>query len=133
MQVLSFVDPLYRANITYLIGGTVPELLKYLKKKHKNFKSYSWGNEFEWGEDADSTDGYQFHVNAPLGVGEVFYVWVDRPSPFLLFHETYHLVGDILYNRGIVYSEDSEEAFAYLGGWIFEEIHRLLKGKLIRD
>lgn len=131
LKTYSFSDPLYRAYITYVIGGTVPDLVRYLKRKHKNSKCFSWDNEFEWTEESETTDGYQFHVSAPLGEGEVFYVWCRQADPFLLFHETYHLVGDILHNRGVKYSEDSEESYAYLGGWIFEKIYTLLNGKLV--
>lgn len=133
MKVVKISEPMYRAEITFLIGGTVKQMLTYLRKVHKKeFKSFSWSSEFQWGEDADTTDGYQFHVNAPLGNGEVFYVWVSEPSMYLLFHETFHLVGDILHTRGITYGEDSEEGFAYLGGWIFEKIYAKLKKGLVK-
>lgn len=127
MKAVKFIDPLYEARVCYLIGGTVPEMLKYLKKAHGVYEPYSWDQKFEWGEDAGTTDGYQFHINAPLGDGEIFYVWVSKASPSLLFHETLHLVGDILHTRGINYSCDSEEAFAYLGGWIFDKIYKSVR------
>ena len=129
LKEIRFTEPLYQADISYLIGGEVPDLINFIKERHKVGQMYSFNEKFDWTEDADTTNAYQFHVSAPLGKGEVFYVWVAENTPYLLFHETFHLTGDILCNRGIKYSMDSEEAFAYLGGWIFQEVTRLLKRK----
>lgn len=129
IKEVRFLEPLYRADISYLIGGDVPQLIKFIAERHKDAKMYSFSERFEWTEDADTTDAYQFHVVGPLGKGEVFYVWMSELSPYLLYHETFHLIGDIMNNRGIKYSMESEEAFAYLGGWIFQEVFRLLRGR----
>lgn len=130
IKEVRFTEPMYQVDISYLVGGDVPQLISFIKDRHKSAKMYSFNEVFEWSEDADTTNAYQFHVSAPLGVGEVFYVWVAEHTPYLLFHETFHLVGDIMYNRGIKYCMESEEAFAYLGGWIFQEASKLLKGKI---
>jgi hypothetical protein len=125
MREIKFSVPIYEAEVCYLIGGTIPELASYIKAHHGNSSIYSWNKrcDDDWkGEDADTTDGYQFHINSPLGIGEVFYVWVHKPTQYLLFHETFHLVGDIMQTRGIGYCYESEEAYAYLGGWIYEKI-----------
>jgi hypothetical protein len=119
----------YNCAISYLIGGTVPQLIRFLEQRHgKGAIYYSWSTPFKFGNDAADTDGYQFHVNAPLGDGEIFYVWLHDLNTNLLAHETFHLVGDILHTRGIKYSYNSEESFAYLQGEIFDEIFKLLKG-----
>jgi hypothetical protein len=128
MKEFTFTDPLYQANISYLIGGDVPELISFIKKRHKNSQMYSFGEKFYWEEDADTTNAYQFHITSPLGKSEIFYVWVSEKTPYLLAHETFHLTGDILYNRGVKYCMESEEAFAYLHGWIFSEMFKLLRG-----
>jgi len=127
MKEVRFSEPLYQADISYLVGGDVPELKSFLKNRHGDAHMYSFGKRFAWAEDADTTNAYQFHVSQPLGKGETFYVWVAEKTAYLLFHETYHLVGDILSNRGVVYCLESEEAYAYLGGWIFQEAFKLLK------
>ena len=128
IKEVRFVEPLYQCDISYLVGGDVPLLISFIKERHKNAPMYSFEEKFEWTDDADTTNAYQFHVTAPLGKGEVFYVWVSELSAYLLFHETFHLTGDILYNRGIKYCMESEEAFAYLGGYLFQEAFKLLKG-----
>lgn len=128
MKEIKIHNDLYDAGISYLVGGDVPELISFIKERHGNAPMYSFGERFYWTEDADTTNAYQFHINAPLGKGEIFYVWVAEKTPYLLFHETFHLTGDILYNRGIKYCMESEEAFAYLGGWIFQEAFKLLRG-----
>lgn len=126
MKEVSFYQDMYQSQITYLLGGTAKDLATYIKKKHGKCKLVSWDEEFKLGKDAIMTDGYQFHVDAPLGDGEVFYVWCHEPTPYLLFHETFHLIGDILFTRGIKYTFESEEAYAYLGSWIFSELNKQL-------
>ncbi len=128
-KIQIYVD-MYDAYVIFLIGGEVPDLLKYLNRKYgKNATYYSWGKPFKFGEDADTTNGYQFHVNAPLGKGEVFYSWHSDMTPNLLTHELFHVVGDIMYVRGSTYNSGSEEHYAYLYGWIFERLFKKLGGK----
>jgi hypothetical protein len=124
IKEIQIYQDLYQVNISFLVGGRVEDLIRLIRARHAGIPLYSWGKEFEWGKDANTTDGYQFHVNAELGDGERFYVWVHHKSPSLMYHEVFHLVGDILYTRGVEYAEASEEAFAYLGGWIFEKLHK---------
>lgn len=122
---------MYDAYVIFLIGGEVPDLLKYLRRKHgKKAVYYSWGKAFSFGDDADTTNGYQFHINAPLGKGEVFYSWHSDMTPYLLSHELYHVVGDIMYTRGVGYNYGSEETYAYLYGWLFDRLFKKLGGKL---
>jgi len=128
MKELRFTEPLYQADISYLVGGDVPELISFIKDRHGSAQKYSFGEKFDWTDDADTTNAYQFHVTAPLGKGETFYVWVHEKTMYLIAHETFHLTGDILYNRGMKYCMESEEAFAYLHGWIFQEAFKLLRG-----
>ena len=127
LKEISIYNDLYQTDISYLVGGSFDDVLALLKKRHGSVKPVSWCEEFEFGEDANTTDGYQFHINGEYGEGEHFYVWVYRPSVYLLSHETYHLTGDILKTRGIGYVEQSEESFAYLNGRLSEQIHEKLK------
>lgn len=130
MDIYSFSEPMYQVEITYLVGGTVKDLKRYLRDRHKRLPAmYSWDKRFVFGKDGDTTNGYQFHVNAPLGDGEIFYVWINDPS--LLFHETFHMTGDIMFTRGIIYSYESEEAYAYLGSWIYENVRQLISQKAL--
>lgn len=115
-------------QITYLIGKDVHWLKKYLRRKYgADAKYYSWGKDFKFD---NTTNGYEFHVNGDLGSGEMFYVWLAEITPYLLYHETYHLAGDILYVRGVKYSYSGEETFAFLGCWIFDQVFKRMKGKL---
>lgn len=125
MKEISFYNDMYQVQIMYLIGGTAKDLKGYISKKHPKAKLFSWDAEFKLKKDAIMTDGYQFHIDAPLGDGEIFYVWCAQPTPYLLFHETFHLIGDILFTRGVEYNFGSEEAYAYLGSWIFQKLEEL--------
>jgi len=130
MKEYRFTEQMYQADISYLVGGDVPKLISFINDRHKGAQMYSFNEKFDWSEDADTTNAYQFHIPAPLGKGETFYVWVNEKTPYLLAHETFHLTGDILYNRGIKYCMESEEAFAYLHGYIFQEMFKLMRGRI---
>lgn len=118
--------------ITCLIGGSVNDLKTYLRTKHKGRlpAMYSWDRRFHFGKDGGTTNGYSFHVNAPLGDGEVFYMWVAEPTPYLMGHEITHVVGDILFNRGFEYCYGAEESWAYLNGWVHGKIKKLIDGRI---
>lgn len=130
IKEFTFFEEQYETHISYLFGGEVEDLILFIRSRHKDEPKYSWSEKFEWGDDANTTDAYQFHVNAPLGKGERFYVWIYELSANRLYHETFHLAGDILHTRGSRYSYDSEENYAYLGSWIFQKIFTMLGGKL---
>lgn len=128
MKEIKIYESLYDTDISFLIGGTVSDIKKFLKKRHGE-------NLLLWDRDRpqhidqfliEDTDGYQFHVEAPLGEGERFYAWAHKASDNILFHETLHITFDILFTRGVVYSDGSEEAFAYLGASIFEKLKEKL-------
>ncbi len=129
MKEYSFHVEMYDAWVTCFIGGDVKELKKELREKHggKLPAMWSWDKRFYFGKQGETTDGYQFHVNAPLGDGEVFYVW-RASSEKLSWHEAYHIMGDIMFTRGVIYCYESEEAYAYLGDFIFNKINSLING-----
>lgn len=117
-----FSESLYEVDICYLIGGSVADLRAYVKQHHgEKAITLSWDQPFVL---EDGTDAYQFHVTSPLGEDERFYVWMHDPTPRLIWHETMHVTFDILFVRQVYYKSESEEAFAYLGGWIFEEAQK---------
>lgn len=127
MKEVKIYNELYYTQINYLIGGTVKDLIKFLKRRHKDAKYWSWDKEVIFDKNDITTDAYQFHVITPIGDVDVFYVWMHEVTPDLIFHETEHLVGDIMFTRCVPYTYESEETYAYLGGWIFKKIFKLLK------
>ena len=130
LKKYTIYNDLYDVHVIFLIGGEVIDLQKYIKRKHGNVETYSWGKKFDlYCKDADTTNGYQFHVNAPLGKGEVFYHWHSHNTPYLLGHELYHMTGDIMYTRGMTYNSGSEESYAYLAGWLFDRLCKKMKIK----
>lgn len=122
----------HEVEISFLVGGTVADLIAFIKKRHGKTHLYSWDKRFKWGKRANTTDGYAFHVEGgDFGVGERYYLWVHGPEAGILGHEICHMVGDILYNRGYGYCYGSEEGFAYLSGWLHRKVHHALKGKIV--
>ena len=126
MKAHTFEIPIFEGWVTVLIGGDVTSVNRYLKEKHgENFKAMSWGDEFK----IDSYNCYQWHVDAPMN-DEIFYLWYPASIPSDIVHETNHLCADAFHVRGIKYCYESEEAFRYFEGWMFGQIHSILKGKL---
>lgn len=111
MQEVSFLEPLYRAQVCIVSDCSLAEF----RASVPSVTYYSWDEAFTGLE--DGTDGYQFHVQEP---DEVFYVWMETADPYMLGHELHHLAHDILFTRGIGYCSASEEAFAYLTGRLHE-------------
>lgn len=130
IKEIKLYDDHYKADICFLHGGSADDFIFLINQRHPEQRMYSWDTVFEFGEDANTTDAYQFHINAVHGDGEKFYLWMLEVIPSLFFHEIYHLSGDILYTRGIEYCFQSEEAYAYYGAWIFEKIYTAIGGKL---
>ncbi len=126
MKAHTFEIPIFEGWVTCLLGGDVESVNKYLKEKHgEDFKAWSWGEETK----IDSYNCYQFHIEVQMNE-DVFYLWLPETIPSDVVHETNHLCADVYYVRGIKYCSESEEAFRYFEGWMFGQIHSILKGKL---
>lgn len=127
----AFFNDLYGADISFLFGGDVEDLKKFIRARHGSSKLYSWDEEFNLETHENNTDAMQFHILTLIGNADKFYLWVASMQADLLFHEITHLVGDILFVAGIRYSTHSEEAYSYLSGWIgkkiFEQLGVVLK------
>lgn len=114
MKIIQIHEPFYNVDINYFLDGTIPEVNKLLKER--------FGDAFE--DHEDDTDAFQSSVLQPGGDGELFYVFIADPDMDLLWHETMHLAFDILRQRGVKYSYNCEDAFAYLGGHIFTALFK---------
>lgn len=129
MKELSITDPLYQSTIRYLIGGTEEELYALIRARHGQEalmrNKHGEGAPLARDENDAGTDAMQFHIN---GAEEFFYVWLATATPDLVWHETMHLTFDVLTCRGIAYSDECEDAFAYWGGAVFAEVvHKLMR------
>lgn len=123
-------NDLYGVDISFLFGGDVYDLKKFIKNRHGETKLHSWDEEFNLESQENNTDAYQFHVFTEVGSADKFYIWLASMQPELLFHEMYHLVGDILFVAGLKYTTGSEEAYSYLAGWIGKKVFEQLGVKL---
>lgn len=126
----SFFNDLYGVDISFLFGGDVEDLKKFIRARHGTAKLYSWDEEFNLQDHENNTDAMQFHIFTLIGNADKFYLWNAAMQTDLLFHEIFHLVGDILFVAGIRYSTHSEESYSYLAGWIGRKIFEQLGVKL---
>ncbi len=126
----TFFNDLYGVDISFLFGGEVSDLKKFIKARHGiDYQLFSWDEAFDLEIEENNTDAMQFHIFTQMGNADKFYVWLASLQPDLLFHETTHLVGDILFVAGVKYSTQSEEAYSYLSGWIGKKVCEQLNTK----
>lgn len=126
-----FYNDTYELEVSFLFGGTVDDLKNFMRSRHgAEAKFYSWDKEFKLYEQENNTNGYQFHIFTPVGNADIFYTWMAELDISLFFHEIHHLPNDILQTIGVKLSEDSEEAAAYLAGWIGKKICEALNVKI---
>ena len=45
----------------------------------------------------------------------------------VICHEAFHVTRNVLESAGLELSDSSEEAFAYLNGWVAEKIQKIIK------
>lgn len=121
MKVIFINDAIYEASISVIPKCTIAELVKYFKKHRFDYKE-SNDSEALYYKLVDPSKGQTYHYlifekfsNTCRGIA-------------VLNHEIYHLHLSILKERGLVHSEDSEEAFAYYFQYLTEKI----LGKLIK-
>ncbi len=127
LSVIEIYIELYDVQIRYLFGGSTKDFVQYLRDTNKNKIPTLWSwSERQYVKDIHSTDGYQCHsnFNADRKQEEIFYVWIGEGSD-LLYHEHYHLIGDIKFTRGVGYAKDSEEEYAYLGQWLWRQVRHM--------
>ncbi len=123
MRQITLKDPIYQAKISLLIGGNFAQVRREMDEYHGVGSKFY--NKHEACDDADSDkdeEAMEWHM---VDLEERFYIWVRYPRLDLIYHELFHLVHDVLEVRGIQYSDGSEEAFAYWGAAIFEQILKI--------
>jgi len=135
MKEIKIRNDQYDAEISYLIGGTIPDVRALMKRRYGEKAQIRSGQDTDTVDETleDDTDGYQFAYHATQGENERFYVWVAEPTHELLAHESSHLGYDILNHRGVKHCDESEEAYAYMQGWLHKKLYeRLGLGRAIK-
>lgn len=119
--------------------------MKLVKKRVPIYRNWMW---VCWLEDGDTLDAVNVQlrrrvnvelplkaddeifggdVNSAGGVlmsyGDIFLLVVRVGCKTgVLAHECFHLVCGVMRNCGVVYSKESEEAYAYLLTWVVDEV-----------
>uniref|UniRef100_A0A6H1Z8A1 Uncharacterized protein n=1 Tax=viral metagenome TaxID=1070528 RepID=A0A6H1Z8A1_9ZZZZ len=104
-----FIDPIYQAEVYYLLGGTAAELREYFIKEHGQTPKFK-----------DNTGGLEWMAEDKKGMR--FYVWLEKFNQNNLVHEIKHLTNDVLNEIGIPPCEQTEEAYAYLQEFYFRTL-----------
>lgn len=107
MRTFKLEDPLYGAEITLAIGGTLQDLSKLTGEKDLQ----------------EECHGYCIRQNESYD--GAFFVWVESPAMPLLCHELMHLTFWVLGDRGMTVSDESEEAYTYWFEAILEQVEKL--------
>lgn len=109
--------PLYRRKIVAYIGHSFSEMEKALKK--------------EFGISVEEWVDSKFHVGAVWSVRNIetgmnsICFWSAKPEDIENFsHEVFHLTDMIMTDAGVKLSDDSNEAWAYLHGYLFKKLYK---------
>lgn len=113
--------PIYRTTI-HLFFGNIEDCKKAIIADGQNEITAT-----AWVKDNDKYEG-------AFTVEETGYtlIWLSKFPESVgdygsLIHEIEHCTFDILNSRGVKHSDDSDEAFAYLLGWLYEEIENFIQ------
>ena len=111
--------PLYRAAIHVFLGTREACAEAMRKAEVKEHEIEEW---------LDATNGYEGMYNQE---DDFRLIWLsDVPTTIGkysdLVHEIEHATFYLLKSRGLQHTEESDEAYAYLSGYIFEQIDSLI-------
>lgn len=102
-------DPIYRADVCLAIGS-LDALATFLARR-----GYRHAEVGEW------ADGKTFQQDNEKYTE--WFVWFpQKPSIPTIAHEALHVASQVLRSRGLHLCSESEEAFAYYFGALFEQI-----------
>lgn len=116
--------PIYRTGIVFIMGSDRKEAEEWLAGK-------GWLGE---GAFDDELMGYVFDdehegITASKDDGKRLVVHIGDPKNHrTIAHETYHAVMKLMEWAGMYPSPANEEAFAYLVGYLTEEVYSKIKG-----
>jgi len=113
--------PIYGGKITVIIFlNTWKKVISHLKRKGFDTRGYE-----------DQESGYcGLQTSQYVNGVKKFAIIIkdDKDVGDTLVHELFHLTQDILEYRGINFvKEDANEAYAYLIGYLFTKVEKLLK------
>lgn len=107
MREFTLTDPLYGAEITLLVGGSIDDLARRTGEKDL----------------IAQCPGYCIH--SATRYDSAFFVWVESPALPLLCHELLHLTFTVLGDRGMSMCDESEEAYTYWFEAMLEQVEHL--------
>ena len=111
--------PLYHANI-YVFLGTREDCAEAMRKAEVKEREIE-----EWLENTKSYEG-MYHQEDDFRL-----IWLQEIPMTVgkysdLVHEIEHATFYLLKSRGLQHTEESDEAYAYLSGYIFEQVDSLI-------
>lgn len=120
LKVRELDIPIYGGKVTVILFlNTWDKVIKHLRKKGFDTKEY---------ENWDNILGLQFsqYING----SKKFVVIIENTDNIgdTIVHELFHLTQDILEYRGVNFiREDPNEAYAYLIGYLYGQVEKILK------
>jgi len=107
------VEP-YDRDLFVSIGVSKEQLIKDIKKEIKQDTT----KEFD-GNERGALFSFK-RKNEEV----IFWLWVPRINRRTIAHEVWHATKAVLYYAGVELSDNSEESFAYLNGYLTEIINK---------
>lgn len=103
--------PIYNSTLYVYYPKNIKDVLKLKKKYNLNYN---------FSEDKISFQGKTSGTLATTFSmsGYHIIIYYRKPSPTTIAHECFHVVFDLLQQRGLVLTNSSDEAYAYLIGYL---------------
>lgn len=119
--------PIYREEL-HVFFGPIEECEKAIREdgvEEVNIRDWKKDNENCLASFTESDSGYLL-------------LWLNNLPETIrdysdLIHEIEHVVFSVLDYRGVIHSSDSDEAFAYLSGWLYEQIEEFIQDEKSRS
>jgi hypothetical protein len=116
MPIKKISDPIYCVDIYFIFDLPKEKVFPFLKKKWDCDFSHHW-------DKAGFTFGNEDN--------EWFICFPYSPKTWdyttILAHECLHIASRVLRGKGIVLSDESEEAFTYYHGWMMQSLTDIYK------
>lgn len=112
-KIHSFHNDTYRFNLHVIIGGTCKQASAAFNRKFKANLTHQNG----WA-------GFHSAIDGEKGAASLIWIRTDAETEMadIMAHESLHCAAHQLSSSGVRFSKSSEEAYAYLIGWVGRKV-----------
>lgn len=111
IRAAGIMVPIYNIWLQVYIGGTAKDAIEQI------------GKDYPGGEPTlEDAWGFTYRLKGETDKDGVSVLWWNGESVNYLVHELFHLTKQIMDRAGVTLTNESEEAWAYLFGFLYESV-----------